>query len=844
MATSETLTDSFAHSGLSSSQASLNLQKFGFNELPSAKRKSWFAIFLGVAREPMFILLLVCAFTYLLLGDLQESVLLFFSIFVVVGITLFQETKSERALEALRDLSSPRALVIRDGKELRIPGREVVPEDIVALREGDRVSADGILLASRYLRVDESLLTGESVPVTKTISGGVGPVQLFSGSMVIGGSGVFQVTATGIRTEIGKIGKSIESAPSDSTPLQREISYLVKIFGVIGLIFSSLVVLSYGATVGDWSRGFLAGIAAAMSLLPEELPVILTVFFAIGAWRISKKNVLARQVSAIENLGAVSVLCVDKTGTLTRNEMVVRSVWANEKHCPISEDSTALPDDFHETIEYGVLASHIDPFDPMEKAIKQSLENKLAGTDHVHRDWKLIREYPLSDDLLAMSCVWEAPDKSGYTIACKGAPEAILDLCHLGKNEQQKILREVREMAAQGLRILGVAQAPFTGKTLPPIQHDFEFRFKGLIGLEDPIRPEAKAAVAECYGAGIRILMMTGDYSETATSIAKQIGISNPEKVITGAELQKMSDPELKEKMRSVNVFARTVPVQKLRIINALKEKNTVIAMTGDGVNDAPSLKWADVGIAMGLRGTDVAREASDIVLLDDNFSSIVAGVKLGRRIFDNIQKAISYVLAIHVPIAGMAILPVVFKLPLVLMPIHIVFLELIIDPACSLIFEAEASEPNVMKRPPRRVGTRPFGFAQILRPLLHGLISLSMTFALYRFALSQGGSPAHARAVAFAVLVMTNLGLILGNLSWTKGFGVLFSNRILPWVLGGALLLLGLVLCVPYFKELFEFSTPSIIQLGLCLSAALVTAAFTKGIPSPHTESRLVSRR
>ena len=529
---------------------------------------------------------------------------------------------------------------------------------------------------------------------------------------------------------MGKIGNALQDVKSESTPLQREMNRLVSRLFWIALSLCVAIVVIYGFTTGDWLKGILAGITLAMAILPNEFPVVVTIFLALGAWRISQNNVLARRVAAVETVGAATVLCVDKTGTLTLNQMAVQELcpYTNSTlSAPYGLDLQAavpLPEAFHELVEYCILASQRDPFDPMEKAFKQLGDHYLAGTEHLHHDWTLLREYPLSPDLLAMSHVWQSADAKQYEIAAKGAPEAIADLCHFTPEQQHTLATQVSAMAAKGLRVLGVAkvallEAPpaflpphpsIDPKHLPDKQHDFPFQFLGLVGLSDPVRPTVAAAIQECHTAGIRVVMITGDYPETAQAIARQVGLLQTGNTITGAELDDMSDTELQQQIENTSIFARAVPEQKLRIVNALKNKGEVVAMTGDGVNDAPALKAAQIGIAMGQRGTDVARESAALVLLDDDFSSIVKAVKLGRRIFDNLRKAMSYLVAIHIPIAGMSLIPVLFKLPLVLLPIHVAFLHLIIDPACSIVLEAEPAEENVMKRPPRNPKEPLFG--------------------------------------------------------------------------------------------------------------------------------------
>ncbi|MCJ7499753.1 cation-translocating P-type ATPase [bacterium] len=820
--------------GLSSVQAAEILKTEGYNELPTSKKRSIFAITLDVVREPMFLLLVGCGAIYLVLGDLQGALILLAFVFVVIGITLYQERKTERALEALRDLSSPRAVVIRDGQPQRIAGREVVRGDTLVLTEGDRVPADAVITHNTHLLTDESLLTGESLPVGKSACDGraeMGPPGgdslpfVYSGSLVVQGQGMAVVKATGIRTELGKIGKALQAIETEQTPLQKETSLLVRKFALFGLVLSTLVVIIYGLTRGNWLDGVLSGITLAMALLPEEFPVVLTIFLALGAWRISQRNVLARRVSAVETLGATTVLCVDKTGTLTLNQMSVSELFANGEFFQVpANDREQLPEKFHTLVEFGILSGRTDPFDPMEKALNKLGSQSLGNTEHLHANWDLVREYPLSKALLSLSMVWRSPDSDGHVIAAKGAPEAITDLCHMQKEQVREIDDRVQKMAGQGYRVLGVAKAAFTQSTLPSGQHDFQFEFLGLIGFSDPVRPTVPAAIAECHNAGIRVVMITGDYPVTAQTIAMQIGLKPADEVITGQQLNEMDDAQLRQRIRSVNLFARVVPEQKLRLVNALKANGEIVAMTGDGVNDAPALKSAHIGVAMGGRGTDVAREASALVILDDDFSSIVHAVRQGRRIFDNLSKAIAYIFAIHVPIAGISLLPVLFQWPLVLFPVHIAFLELIIDPACSFVFEAEAEESDVMDRPPRDPEKPLFGRQIIGWGLLQGFGTLAIISAVLVIVLYRGQGPLEARALTFTSLVFANLALITTNRTWSAGFvGTLRRpNAALWWVIGGAVLFLSLVLYVPFLRGLFQFTVMHPIDIGVCLVAGI----------------------
>lgn len=826
--------------GLTQEEASERLKKDGLNELPSSRPKSLLHIAFSVIKEPMFILLVACGTLYLLLGDVQEGIMLLSFVFVVMGIEFYQEKKTEKALDALKDLASPRALVIRDGETIRIPGKEVVKGDIIVLQEGDRVPADAIILNNNNLLADESLLTGESVPVRKRdwmindkdiTPGGDDRPFVYSGSMIVQGNAIGEVTAIGMETEIGKIGKALEKVKEEPTKLKREIGRLVKTLALTGIILCALVIVLYTISRGDLLKGFLAGISLAMAMLPEEFPVVLTIFLALGAWRISKKRVLTRNPSAIETLGSATVLCTDKTGTLTQNKMKVTRLY-NGKDTSFISHGKDIPEAFHEVIEYGILSSQVNPYDPMEKAILNLGKEYLTGTEHIHNDWLMEREYPLSREMLAMSRVFMKTGSSEKTIAVKGAPEAIFDLCHLDKTTSLIYEEEVMKMASDGLRVLGVGRAVLNGdeEPQPQQQHGFDFIFSGLIGLADPIRDTVPGAVSECYTAGIRVIMITGDYPVTAINIGREVGIKNPELCITGNELQKMSEDELCRRIKEVNIFARVIPEQKLKIVNALKLNNEIVAMTGDGINDAPALKSANIGVAMGEKGTDVARESSSLVLMDDNFSSIVDAVRMGRRIFDNLQKALGYIFAIHVPIAGLSLFPVFFSdMPLILWPVHIVFLELIIDPACTMIFEAEKEESNVMTRKPKDINEPFFGKSKIIVSCLQGVGILIICLLVYFIALDKGFSEKSVRTMTFVTLICSNIAVILSNRSWTAGiFRILMTpNKAVLWIVGGAFAFLMLILNIPELLSLFMFEKLSLPVLISCVLAGFSSIAW-----------------
>jgi P-type Ca2+ transporter type 2C len=866
---SQTASDPAAMQGLSQAEAEARLHAEGPNELASARRHGVAAIALEVLREPMFLLLLAAGVIYLLLGDTADALMLLGFVLVVMGITVYQEYRTERVLEALRDLTSPRALVLRDGVERRIAGREVVRGDLLLLAEGDRISADAVLVSCNDFTADESLLTGESVAVRKIAHnqfqfqfesearrrqasdddsasstarsergsqrsitdevglkpGGDNLPFVYSGTLVTGGRGSARVLATGPHSEIGKIGKVLQQQETESTPLQNEIGRLVRRLAVLGTLLSLLLVAIYGLMHGDWLHGLLSGITLAMTILPEEYPVVLTVFLAMGAWRISRHRVLTRRIPTVEALGSATVLCVDKTGTLTQNRMTAHQLVAGNISFAVDSSPAELPEHFHELVEFAILSSEIAPFDPMEKAIHALGTHYLADTEHIHRDWQLAHEYALSPELLSHSHVWKARERDEYVVAAKGAPEAMADLCHLDQQQLASLGEQVNALAAQGMRVLGVAKAAYRGKEWPDIQHDFDFEFLGLIGLADPVRPTVKPALRECAEAGIRVIMITGDYPATAAAIAEQTGLdAGSGGIVNGAELRLMDDATLRERIRHSNIFARMVPEQKLRLVNALKANGEVVAMTGDGVNDAPALKAAHIGIAMGTHGTDVAREAAALVLLDDDFASIVRVVRLGRGIFDNLRKAMAYIFAVHIPIAGLSLIPLLLGWPPVFAPVHIVFLEMIINPACSIAFEAEPAEHGIMQRPPRNPQEPLFGAGTLLLSLAQGAFVLFSTLVVLGYALHNGTSETEARALTFSTLVIGNLGLILVNRSWqhTILHTLQSRNSALWWVAGGAFAFLLLALTLPFLREVFHFTPITPQQFALCIVAGL----------------------
>jgi Ca2+-transporting ATPase len=757
--------------GLEQADALRLLAEEGENLLPQDRPPTVFSRVKKILSEPMFLLLLGGGGLYLLLGDPSEGFFLLSFVIVVILMTFVQERKTEHALEALRNLSSPQAKVVRGGTRTTILSKDVVRGDILVLEEGVRVPADARLLEGR-LDVDESLLTGESVPVVKIPGQDSLPFGrpgestspfVYAGTTVTRGEAISRVEATGERTAVGAIGRSLTRLETGRSHLEDSSLRFVRIFSLVGL----------GLALGDvllnrlWAgkgilESLLSGLALAMAVLPEEIPVILTIFLALGAWRLSRIQVLSRRLAAVETLGTITVLAVDKTGTLTQNRMVLSGIAVRGREYR-PDGGKALPEEFHETVEFALLATPRLPSDPMELALVEFGRSYLVGTEHLHENWKAVRVYGLEPPILAMARAYPAESSEKFLFAAKGSPESVLDLCHVPQAEFGEAMSQVDRMARQGYRVLGVARGNWTTETLPEILHDVPFSFLGLLGFLDPPREDAGEAVRECSRAGIRVVMMTGDYPETARAIAREVGIPDAD-VITGAEIDSLPDPVLKARLDRTSVCARLLPEQKLRLVRLMIENGEIVAVTGDGVNDAPALKAAQIGIAMGGRGTDVARQSAALVLVDDSFRSLVGGIRLGRLIFENLSSALRFALAVHIPLVGLSLFPVLYKGTLILTPLYIVLLQLIIDPACSLLFESEPARRDLMKDPPRPPDRTPFEWRSLKIALWQGLGVTGILLGGFVFFHALGWPLDRIRAVLFLSLVLTVLLLILAN--------------------------------------------------------------------------------
>lgn len=818
--------------GLTRAEAAQRLALDGPNELPDHGPRSFLRIAREVLTEPMFLLLIAAATIYVLLGDLREAIVLAVSILVVILITILQERRTEHALARLRDLSSPRALVIREGIEQRIAGRDVVVGDIVLLREGDRVPADGTLRSASALSADESILTGESLPVDKVPTSAGGPAEsarVYSGSLIVRGFGTAQVTATGAHTEIGKIGRALTTLSTETTPLFQEVRRVVRWVASAALLMCAAIAVIYGATRNDWLGGVLAGITVAMGVLPEEFPVVLTVFLAMGAWRISRAGVLTRRMPAVESIGAATILAVDKTGTLTENRMRLAVIETADRCFDLRGADVSFDAAAETVLATALAASEREAFDPMERAIHEAAQRSIPTCVHRLAQATLVREYDLTAELLAVTHVWQRENQNELEVAVKGAPETIFDLCRLASSQRTELMQRVAEHAREGLRVLGVARGTCRGTALPQSPGAFELELLGFVCLADPLRSDVPATLSECAQAGIHVVMITGDHPGTALAIAAQAGFDIRGGVLTGAEIEALDEQSLRRRVREVSIYARSKPEHKLRLVQAFKANGEVIAMTGDGVNDAPALKAAHIGVAMGGRGTDVAREAAALVLVNDDFKSLVASVRLGRRIYSNIRHAMSYIVSVHIPIAGLGLLPVVLGWPLLFFPVHVLFLEFVIDPACAFVFEADPESPDLMRRKPRRPGEPLFSQALLRRSVFLGALVLAFTLTIYGSALALMDEHS-ARALTFVGLVVANLALIFVSRSRSASFAAIYTrpNAVYWWITGVACTALAVVIYVPAVATLFRFSPPPWSSVAIIVVSATTLVLLT----------------
>ncbi len=800
--------------GLSTKQVAEKQIVFGKNELESTKNNFVLLSLSNIATEPMFILLIIACGIYFFLGDLTEALMMLLSILFVSGIELYQETKSERALDALRKYTRAQVQVLRDGDWIYLPSEELVPDDVIKIEEGELIPADGQLLEHHDLSIDESVLTGESLAVEKTLSEGNN--LLFQGTTVVAGKGIARVNATGSLTVFGKLGKSIDSIAPAPTPLQVQIKRFVRNMGILGGLAFCLVFALNFWTEHDFWRALLFSLTLAMAILPEEIPVAFSAFMGLGAYRMIQHGILAKQPRTVESLGSATVICLDKTGTITQNQMSVAEIVHFSDH--------------YETLEYALWASEPEPFDAMEIALLQHAQKTNNSQTDPRSTFILTREYPLAGKPPMMTHIWESPTRQ-LVVACKGAVERILKVSEASEDFTKQVLGKTEEMAERGYRVLGVAKSNVNGHDFPTNQDDFPWQFVGLIAFYDPPKENVSAVFDQFYTAGIRVVMITGDHTATAKNIARQTGIKDSETALSGQEIMAMSDDELSVAVNKINVFARMFPEAKLRVINALSLNGETVAMSGDGVNDGPALKAAQIGIAMGKKGTEIAKSAASLVLLQDNLDALVEAIRMGRRIYDNLRKSIRYIISIHLPMIITVLVPLLlgWPYPHILLPLHIIFLELVMGPTAAIAFENEPEEPNLMLKPPRMGNTSLFSWRELAISILQGTVITVGVLLMYQWAMAQGKSEEGVRSVVFATLVSANLFLALANRSFDYAIHrtLFYKNAAFLLILGLSVLLLLAILYVPFLGHLFSMTALPVTDLGFCLLAGLLSVAW-----------------
>jgi Ca2+-transporting ATPase len=793
--------------GLTTVEALRRIARYGPNELEATRSNRWWKSALNIVREPMFILLALAFALYALLGDTTESVMMLVSIVFVVGIEMYQEARSEKALAALRRYTQARVRTLRDGTWSEVESAALAPGDVVRLEEGERIPADGRVLRQNDLAVDEAVLTGESLPVEKAAGGD----PVYQGTTVVAGECVVELTETGARTQFGQLGRSIESIESTPTPLQQQIGRFVRQMGLVGGA-AFMLVLALNLVQGNtFVAALLFSLTLAMAILPEEIPVAFSTFMALGAYRMIRHGILARQPKTVESLGSATVICLDKTGTITENRMSVAEVVDATGH--------------GRTLEYALWASEPEPFDAMEKAVAAAL------AADPRRDFELVREYALSGRPPMMTHVWEHAPTGRRIVACKGAVERILAISALPATRRAELEAQVEAFTARGFRVLGVASARFDGKSFPVDQSDFPWTFEGLIAFFDPPKANAAAVFETFARAGIRLVMLTGDHAGTAKNIARLTGWKGWEVALTGREVMELDDAGLAAAVGRINIFARMFPEAKLRVINALKASGETVAMSGDGVNDGPALKAAQIGVAMGLKGTEIAKSTASLVLLQDDLAAMTTAIAIGRRIYDNLLKAIRYIISIHVPIVLTVLLPLLlgWPYPHIFLPLHVIFLELVMDPTAAVAFENEPAERNLMEKPPRRRRASLFTGPELGISLLQGLIVAAVVLLIYRFALDRGHDEAGVRAMVFATLVFSNLFLTLATRSFEYPITrtLRYKNRVLPAILAISMVMLAAILYVPFLAAMFAVAPLAPVDLGICALAGFSQLAW-----------------
>jgi Ca2+-transporting ATPase len=809
--------------GLSNEEVNLSRKKNGANSLEHQDKNHFLASLIEMVKEPMFLLLLTATSIYFITGDYGDGIFMAVAIILVSTISLYQESRSRNAVELLKKLSQPKSKVIRNGEIIEIPSEEIVLGDLIQTEEGTFIPADGVIIQSNDFSINESILTGESLTVFKNENSENN--QVSQGTIVTSGLAICEVTAIGNQTQLGKIGKSLESIAEEKTPLQVQIGDFVKKMSIIGLVIFAIVWGINYYNSGLVLDSLLKALTLAMSIIPEEIPVAFTTFMALGAWRLMKMGIIVKQTKTVETLGSANVICTDKTGTITENKMSLAQWYTFSNDTINSDFNGKLCENEQELLRLSMWASEPIPFDGMEIALHDAY-SKMESKDE-RPNFKMIHEYPLGGKPPMMTHLFEN-QKGTRIIATKGAPEAIMTCSNLSKKEIQQINRAIESMSEKGFRVLGVGVSEFKENDFPKTQQEFAFAFKGLVAFYDPPKENIQTVFEAFYNAGIQVKIVTGDNATTTSTIARQIGFRNPENTLNGDELMKMSETELKEKVMETTIFTRMFPEAKLKIIQALKANNQIVAMTGDGVNDGPALKSAHIGIAMGKKGTEIAKQAANLILVEDDLSKMIDAIAMGRKIYANLKKAIQYIISIHIPIILIVFIPLVlgWVYPNIFSPVHIIFLEIIMGPTCSIIYENEPIESNLMSQKPRPFTTTFFNLKEITISIVQGLvITLGLLF-VYQHCAQANCNESETRTVIFLTLIASNVFLTLANRSFYYSiFTTLkYKNNLVLIIIGITVLITGLLLLVPVFSQFFMFGTVSTSQIGLSILVGFVS--------------------
>lgn len=807
--------------GLSEKEIPSLRQRYGKNIFQPEGSRRLIHILWDILREPMFILLIIACSLYFILSETTEGIMMVAAMFFVAAISIYQENRSNQALKSLRQFTEPKVTVIRDSHEKIIDIEELLPGDIIILEEGGKIPADAILLQQNDLTVNESIITGESFPVEKQDPDGNN--ILYQGTTINSGKCMARVTAIGNQTALGKLGKSIAAYNPPKTLLQQQIGKFVRHLALFGFSAFIIICLVNYLKTDSLVQSLLFGLTLAMAAIPEEIPVAFSSFMALGAFHMSKLGIISRQPQTIENLGAVTVICLDKTGTITENKMEVKMIYDFDSNTLIDIEKMIVPKDGN-VLRYAVLASEASPFDAMEKAIYAVYEQHINKTKK--DTLKMMYEYPLQGRPPMMTHVYQF--ENSKIAAAKGAAERILKVCKLTGDDEKKVNNSIKKLAAKGFRVLGVASSLFTDSELPLTQDEFNWKFEGLVGLYDPPKKNIEKVFRQFYDAKINVKLLTGDYPETSANIAEQVGMFGYLKYYTGDEVMNMREEELKTAVITVNLFARMFPEAKLKVIDALKANGEIVAMTGDGVNDGPALKSANIGIAMGQKGTEIARQAADLILTDDNLEKVSEAIRQGRTIFNNLRKAVRYIISIHIPIILTAALPVLlgWKYPNIFTPVHIIFLEIIMGPTCSIFFEREPVEENIMQMAPRDRTMGMFRKDEIFISVLQGIIIAAGVLILYFLFMNHHYTISETRTIVFTTLVLSNIFLTFANRSFSENLSktIFYKNNLAPWVLIISVLFLAVIHLIPFIRDIFQLSPVPASDFLICAGVAFIS--------------------